>query len=187
MTQSGEFPPLSIQNLTFQYRIREHPAIDNLSFTLNAGELLLVAGASGCGKTTLMRCINGLIPRSYRGELKGSVALFGQDARKLSMAQLSQLVGTLLQDPERQVVGSFGPMRSLCRKTRSVAGRDPSPLTRRWIIWASAFADRETFLSARSKGSPGDRSGDAPAHLVAGRRSALTRRAGRLALPPSGR
>jgi len=107
MSQSGEFPPLSIQDLTFQYRIREHPAIEDLTFTLHEGELLLVAGASGCGKTTLMRCINGLIPRSYRGELKGSVTLFGQDARRMSMAALSQIVGTLLQDPERQIVGSF--------------------------------------------------------------------------------
>lgn len=107
MSQSGEFPPLSIQDLTFQYRIREHPAIEDLTFTLHEGELLLVAGASGCGKTTLMRCVNGLIPRSYRGELQGSVTLFGQDARRMSMAALSQVVGTLLQDPERQIVGSF--------------------------------------------------------------------------------
>jgi len=107
MSQSGEFPPLSIQDLTFQYRIRDHPAIEDLTFTLHEGELLLVAGASGCGKTTLMRCINGLIPRSYRGELKGSVTLFGQDAHRMSMAALSQMVGTLLQDPERQIVGSF--------------------------------------------------------------------------------
>ena len=107
MTQSGEFPPLSIQNLTFQYRIREHPAIEDLTFTMHEGELLLVAGASGCGKTTLMRCINGLIPRSYRGQLTGDVALFGKDARKMSMAQLSQIVGTILQDPERQIVGSY--------------------------------------------------------------------------------
>ncbi len=106
MTQSNEFP-LSIQNLTFQYRIREQPAIEDLTFTLHEGELLLVAGASGCGKTTLMRCINGLIPRSYRGELSGSITLFGQDARRMPMAALSQLVGTLLQDPERQIVGSF--------------------------------------------------------------------------------
>mgnify|MGYP006301467969 CR=1 FL=1 len=107
MTQSNEFPPLSVQNLTFQYRIREQPAIKDLTFTLHTGELLLVAGASGCGKTTLMRCINGLIPRSYRGELQGDVTLFGQDARQMPMAALSQIVGTLLQDPERQIVGSF--------------------------------------------------------------------------------
>ena len=59
--------PLVIENLSFQYRTRPEPAIENISFELQAGELLLIAGSSGCGKTTLARCINGLIPRSYRG------------------------------------------------------------------------------------------------------------------------
>ncbi len=107
MQAKTEAIPLSIRNLTFQYRIREKPAIRDINFDLHHGELLLVAGASGCGKTTLMRCINGLIPRSYRGELQGEIDLFGRDARALPMADLSQTVGTLLQDPERQIVGSF--------------------------------------------------------------------------------
>jgi energy-coupling factor transporter ATP-binding protein EcfA2 len=46
VTQSDEFSPLSIQNLTFQYRTREQPEIEDVSFTLHAGELLLVAGAT---------------------------------------------------------------------------------------------------------------------------------------------
>lgn len=99
--------PLSIQDVTFRYRIRETPAIKNLSFDLHPGELLLIAGASGCGKTTLMRCVNGLIPRSYHGEFSGTIEMFGEDARVMKMAQLSQTVGTILQDPELQVVGSF--------------------------------------------------------------------------------
>ena len=107
MTLPTEPFPLSVRDLTFRYRIREQPAIQNLTFDLRPGELLLIAGASGCGKTTLMRCVNGLIPRSYRGELQGDITLFGQDAHILTMADLSQMVGTLLQDPERQIVGSF--------------------------------------------------------------------------------
>ncbi len=99
--------PLRVRDLTFRYRIREQPAIRELSLDLHPGELMLVAGTSGCGKTTLMRCINGLIPRSYHGELSGTVQIFGEDARGMSMAALSQKVGTLLQDPERQIVGSF--------------------------------------------------------------------------------
>jgi energy-coupling factor transport system ATP-binding protein len=54
-----------------------------------------------------MRCINGLIPRSYHGDLSGQICIFGQDTSALTMPQISQMVGTVLQDPERQIVGSF--------------------------------------------------------------------------------
>jgi len=96
-----------IEGLTFRYHTRPEPALRSLSVTLERGELLLVAGASGCGKTTLIRCINGLIPRTYNGDLEGSILLDGQDAGEMTMATLSQTVGTVLQDPERQILGSF--------------------------------------------------------------------------------
>ncbi len=98
--------PLVIEGLTFRYRIRSEPALCDVSLILERGELLLVAGASGCGKTTLIRCINGLIPRSYKGELSGRVLLQGQDVAGLILARISQIVGTVLQDPERQILGA---------------------------------------------------------------------------------
>lgn len=99
--------PLQIERLSFRYHSREEPAIQELSLSLREGEILLLAGASGCGKTTLMRCVNGLIPRVYRGEMQGEILVFGKSVREMSMAELSQHVGTLLQDPERQIVGSY--------------------------------------------------------------------------------
>lgn len=108
--------PLIIENLTFQYRTRPEKAIDKISFKLKPGEMLLIAGASGCGKTTLARCINGLIPRSYKGTREGRVLLHGKDVAEMQIADVAQVVGTLLQDPERQIVASnvyneiaFGP------------------------------------------------------------------------------
>ncbi|HSL42581.1 MAG TPA: energy-coupling factor transporter ATPase [Anaerolineales bacterium] len=108
--------PLVIENLSFQYRTRPEPAIENISFELKPGEMLLIAGSSGCGKTTLARCINGLIPRSYRGKREGKVLLHGKDVAEMQIAEMAQIVGTLLQDPERQIVASnvfnevaFGP------------------------------------------------------------------------------
>ena len=85
--------PLVVEGLTFRYRDRQEPAISNISFEAKPGEILLVAGASGCGKTTLIRCINGLIPRSYHGDLQGSVSLHGEDVGEYSLAKLSQIVG----------------------------------------------------------------------------------------------
>jgi len=99
--------PLVIEGLTFRYRTRPEPALRDLSLTLGRGELLLIAGASGCGKTTLIRCINGLIPRTYKGDLEGHILLYGQDASGMTMARLSQTVGTVLQDPERQIMGAY--------------------------------------------------------------------------------
>jgi energy-coupling factor transport system ATP-binding protein len=98
--------PLVIDDLNFRYHSRETLAIRNISLSVDAGQVLLIAGASGCGKTTLARCINGLIPRSYKGELTGQILLNGKDVTKLSLAQVSQIVGTVLQDPERQILGT---------------------------------------------------------------------------------
>jgi len=98
-------PAIDIQNLSFRYRDRQELAISSINLQVMPGELLLLAGASGCGKTTLIRCINGLIPRSYKGEVQGKVLLQGKDNSGLSLARISQIVGTVLQDPERQILG----------------------------------------------------------------------------------
>ena len=102
-----EIKPLVVENLSFQYIRRDTPAIRGLNFSLESGEILLVAGSSGCGKTTLMRCINGLIPNTYHGKMEGDIHLFGRTVRELNMAEISSQIGTVLQDPERQIVASY--------------------------------------------------------------------------------
>lgn len=99
--------PLLVDGLTFRYRTAAAPSLGDLSFSVSLGELLLIAGGSGSGKSTLLRCLNGLIPRSYRGDLGGRIAIDGQDPAAMSLAQLAQLVGTILQDPDRQIVTSY--------------------------------------------------------------------------------
>jgi energy-coupling factor transporter ATP-binding protein EcfA2 len=98
---------LSIQALSFQYRTAAAPAISGIDLAVEPGQLLLVAGPSGCGKSTLLRCVNGLIPRSYRGELAGRVLVADQPVAELSLSRLARLVGTVLQDPEKQIVASY--------------------------------------------------------------------------------
>jgi energy-coupling factor transport system ATP-binding protein len=112
----AEAPLLEIDSLTFRYRRAGEPAIRDLSLRIEPGEVLLVAGPSGCGKSTLIRAINGLIPHSYRGEMSGRILLEGQSTGDLRLREIGLIVGTLLQDPAKQIVGStveaelaFGP------------------------------------------------------------------------------
>lgn len=102
--------------LSFQYRQADTPALRDVSFTAEAGQMLLIAGRSGCGKSTLVRAVNGLIPHRYRGELSGSVTVAGRDVASTSLRDLAISVGTVLQNPARQIVAStveaelaFGP------------------------------------------------------------------------------
>ncbi|KPL82607.1 hypothetical protein SE15_10875 [Thermanaerothrix daxensis] len=140
--------PLIVENLTFRYRSRHEPAIRNINLKVQPGQVVLIAGASGCGKTTLIRCINGLIPRSYKGELTGSIRIFGQDTQGLSLARISQMVGTVLQDPERQILGSrvinevaFG-LENLGLPREEILQRSQEALERLKI---AHLRDRETF------------------------------------------
>jgi len=97
---------LQVDDLSFRYRDRAGTAIRGVNLQIDAGKLVLIAGASGCGKTTLVRCINGLIPRSYKGEISGEILIKGESTRGMSLARISQHIGTVLQDPERQILGT---------------------------------------------------------------------------------
>ncbi|HET6382982.1 MAG TPA: ABC transporter ATP-binding protein [Armatimonadota bacterium] len=100
-------PAIEIRNLRFRYRQSPDRALDDISFAVYPGEIALIAGPSGCGKTTLLRCLNGLIPRSYRnGELEGQILIEGEDPSPLSLSEISRRVGTVLQNPDKQIVGS---------------------------------------------------------------------------------
>lgn len=148
---SSNSPALLIDNLSFRYQRREELALHRLSFQVKPGEILLIAGASGCGKTTLMRCINGLIPRTYHGELTGEIQVFGKSVSGMSMPELSQQVGTILQDPERQIVGSyvlnevaFG-LENLGLPRDEILQRADETLN---FLSISHLKDRETFLTS---------------------------------------
>lgn len=99
-------PAILVEDLAFRYRDREELAIQEIYFQAQPGELILLAGASASGKTTLIRCINGLIPRSYKGDVSGKIKLQGQDTKEMRLSGISQIVGTVLQDPERQILGT---------------------------------------------------------------------------------
>lgn len=96
---------VDVRDVTVRYQRAARPSLSSARLRVDAGEVVLVAGPSGCGKSTLLRVVNGLVPRSYRAEVSGGVHIAGQDAAGLSLRDISLTVGTLLQDPGKQVVG----------------------------------------------------------------------------------
>ncbi len=140
--------PLIVENLSFRYRDRQETAIQDISFSADKGEILLIAGASGCGKTTLIRAINGLIPRSYKGEVIGRVLVYGEETKGWPLARISQRIGTVLQDPERQILGTkvlnevaFG-LENLGLPREEIIQRADEALN---FLNISDLRDRETF------------------------------------------
>ena len=141
--------PIIVENLSFRYRDREEFAIRDISFEADPGEILLIAGASGCGKTTLIRTINGLIPRSYKGVLTGRILVFGEETLRWKLSQISQKIGTVLQDPERQILGTkvlnevaFG-LENLGMSREEIFQRVDEALA---FLKISHLRERETFL-----------------------------------------
>ncbi len=102
-------PVAVVEGLTFRYRRRSQPALRDIWLEIAPGEVLLVAGPTGCGKSTLIRALNGLIPHAYHGDLAGSVRIAGLPTETTPLKGLATLVGTVLQDPERQLVASTVP------------------------------------------------------------------------------
>lgn len=99
--------PLVVRDLGFRYNSRSTPAIEDINLTLEPGQVTLLAGSSGCGKTTIMRCVNGLIPHTYHGFMQGEIDLYGKSVKGMGLSDISRHVGTLLQDPERQILGTY--------------------------------------------------------------------------------
>ena len=95
-------PLIEFKNVTYRYANAAEDAVRNISLTVAAGELKIVTGASGCGKTTLMRLANGLAPQVYGGFLSGIVIVAGKSVPETPIAELSETIGTLFQDPEEQ-------------------------------------------------------------------------------------
>jgi energy-coupling factor transporter ATP-binding protein EcfA2 len=97
---------LSFDRVTYHYPGAERPALEEVSLELRAGELCLLAGLSGHGKSTLLRAACGLVPHFHGGRFAGRVELGGLDTRAHGPARLGTLAGALFQDPETQLVMS---------------------------------------------------------------------------------
>jgi energy-coupling factor transporter ATP-binding protein EcfA2 len=105
-------------------RVRHHGATratpDGVTLEIRQGEVVLVLGPSGCGKSTLALALDGLVPHAVAAELDGTVRVAGLDTRHHTVAELSEHVAMVFQDPDAQIVTgtlldevSFGPENRL--------------------------------------------------------------------------
>ena len=96
---------ISFNQFTFQYDAQAEATLKDISFDIVKGEKVLILGPSGSGKSTLAQCLNGIIPNIHKGQAQGQVRIAGQNIFKQSIYDKSQLVSTVLQDPDGQFIG----------------------------------------------------------------------------------
>ena len=98
-------PIISFKDYGFQYMAQASPTLHHINLDIYPGEKVLIAGASGSGKSTIGSCVNGLIPYAYPGESTGELLVGGKEPGKESNFTMSQIVGTVLQDTDGQFIG----------------------------------------------------------------------------------
>jgi len=91
-----------LKNVSFRYANGDTGALDHLDLTVKQGECVLLCGSSGCGKTTVTRLLNGLIPHYYEGTPDGEVYVFGRSIRETAIEDLAGIVGSVFQNPRSQ-------------------------------------------------------------------------------------
>ena len=95
-------PVIEFSNFSFTYHNADSESLTGIDLIIRKGEFILLTGHSGCGKTTLTRCINGLIPDFFEGDLSGKCRVCGMDIAEHETGEFSPLVGSVFQDPRSQ-------------------------------------------------------------------------------------
>lgn len=120
---------IELSDVSYRYPRTNRTVIKDLSLTVSRGEVLAILGENGAGKSTLCKILNGIIPHSVGGRMKGQVVIEGIDTQSSSIKELSTKVGIVLEDPETQLFTTsvlnevaFGP-ENLCMPVEEILRR----------------------------------------------------------------
>jgi len=95
---------IKFNNFHFRYKGNEEYALKNINLKIKSNRFILLAGETGSGKTSLIRCLNGLIPQFYAGYYKGYAEISGKNTTETTISELSSEVGIVFQNPENQLI-----------------------------------------------------------------------------------
>ncbi|MFD8048437.1 ABC transporter ATP-binding protein [Streptomyces chartreusis] len=90
---------IRFENVSVTYDGAAEPTVQGVDFEVPEGELVLLAGPSGVGKSTVLGAVSGLVPHFTGGTLRGRVTVAGRDTRTHKPRELADVVGTVGQDP----------------------------------------------------------------------------------------
>ena len=122
-------PLIVFDHFSFKYDSQAEPTLKAIDLTLYEGEKVLILGQSGSGKSTMVHCLNGLIPYSFKGKIEGKLTVAGVDTLHTSIFQLSKNVGTVLQDSDAQFVAlSVEDDVAFALENKSMPKKDMIPL-----------------------------------------------------------
>jgi energy-coupling factor transport system ATP-binding protein len=119
---------LELRDVSYTYPGAPRPALTGVSVQVEPGELVVVAGRSGSGKSTMLRVASGLVPHFHGGSFGGRAVVAGLDTRSSRPGELAAAVGTLFQDPETQVV--MGTVRAELAFGLENRGEEPAAIAR---------------------------------------------------------
>lgn len=111
---------VEIENLFFKYKGQNDYILRGVNLRANKGEVLAIVGLSGNGKSTICYTLNGIVPNTLKGDMKGSVKVLGNQVRDMNISELATIIGVVFQDPDTQLFSptvedeiAFGP-ENLC-------------------------------------------------------------------------
>ncbi|MHA1271191.1 MAG: energy-coupling factor ABC transporter ATP-binding protein [Candidatus Helarchaeota archaeon] len=96
---------ITIKDLSFAYSTDpDKLVLKDINLKIDKGDFILLCGPTGCGKTTLIECINGLIPHFHGGEFTGTIVVANKNTREYPVYEMSKHVGLVFQNPENQLI-----------------------------------------------------------------------------------